>query len=48
VAAAFTALHPELEPLPLAALKSTQPALFLWPHELNANGMFIATWQRKK
>jgi 16S rRNA (cytosine967-C5)-methyltransferase len=48
VAAAFTALHPELEPLPLAALKSTQSALFLWPHELNANGMFIATWQRKK
>lgn len=38
VAAAFTAAHPELEPV------STQT---LWPHELNANGMFIAQWRRK-
>jgi 16S rRNA (cytosine967-C5)-methyltransferase len=38
VADAFTAAHPELEPL------STQT---LWPHELNANGMFIASWRRK-
>ena len=38
VAAAFTAAHPELEPV---------SAQTLWPHELNANGMFIATWQRK-
>ncbi len=39
VAAAFTAAHPELEPL---------PAQTLWPHELNANGMFIAAWKRTK
>jgi len=38
VAAAFTAARPELEPL---------PAQTLWPHELNANGMFIASWRRK-
>ena len=38
VASAFTAAHPELEPI---------SAQSLWPHELNANGMFIATWKRK-
>jgi 16S rRNA (cytosine967-C5)-methyltransferase len=53
VAAAFTAAHPELEPSPvfgsalstLGSELSTQ--LTLWPHELNANGMFIAAWKRK-
>lgn len=38
VAAVFTAAHPELEPI------STQT---LWPHELNANGMFIAQWKKR-
>lgn len=38
VAAAFTVAHPELEPI---------PAQTLWPHELNANGMFIASWSKK-
>lgn len=38
VAAAFTAAHPELEPV---------SAQTLWPHELNANGMFIAIWRKK-
>jgi 16S rRNA (cytosine967-C5)-methyltransferase len=38
VAAAFTTAHPELEPV---------SAQTLWPHELNANGMFIAIWRRK-
>lgn len=38
VAAAFTAAHPELEPV---------SALTLWPHELNANGMFIAAWKKR-
>ena len=55
VAAAFTAAHPELEPCPVnvAGLAepgpgSTTPAtVTLWPHELNANGMFIAAWKRK-
>ena len=39
VASAFAAAHPEL------TLSSSQT---LWPHELNANGMFIAVWQNKK
>lgn len=47
VAAAFSAAHPELEALPLATLNSPLSTLFLWPHELNANGMFIAAWKRK-
>ena len=38
VADAFTAAHPEFE---------TVSAQTLWPHELNANGMFIAVWRRK-
>ena len=38
VATAFSAAHPELEPI-----KSE----FLWPQTLNANGMFIASWRRK-
>ena len=48
ITAAFSAANPEFEPLPLAALNSPQSELALLPHELNANGMFIATWQRKK
>ncbi len=47
VAAAFTADHPELEPLPLSTLNSQLPTLTLWPHELNANGMFVAAWRKK-
>ncbi len=47
VADAFTAAHPELEPAPLQALGSMLSSLILWPHELNANGMFIASWRRK-
>ncbi len=52
VADAFTAAHPELEPL-LMSLSSSPTAapsaqLTLWPHEINANGMFIAAWSRKK
>ena len=48
ITAAFSAAHPEFDPLPLAALNSPQSELALLPQELNANGMFIATWQRKK
>jgi 16S rRNA (cytosine967-C5)-methyltransferase len=47
VADAFTAAHPELEPAPLTGLNSTSAAVTLWPHELNANGMFIAAWRQK-
>lgn len=48
VVRAFSAHHPELEPMPL--LEQTTPAadgLFLWPHELDANGMFLAAWRKK-
>jgi 16S rRNA (cytosine967-C5)-methyltransferase len=51
---AFSAAHPELDPLPLQIPtgSNTQPSalssqLLLWPHELNANGMFIAAWRRR-
>jgi len=45
VADAFAAAHAELEPLPVFGVESR---LTLWPHELDANGMFIAAWKRKK
>ncbi|MCB1684843.1 MAG: 16S rRNA (cytosine(967)-C(5))-methyltransferase RsmB [Pseudomonadales bacterium] len=47
IAEAFTAAHPEFKPAPLA-LPGHEPAsaIHLWPHELNANGMFIAAWTR--
>ncbi len=49
VADAFTATHPEFTPSPVfscpPAVDSSQ--LFLRPEELNANGMFLAAWQRK-
>ena len=45
VAAAFSAAHPELEPLSVFGSPSS---VFLWPHEFNANGMFLAAWKRKK
>ncbi len=49
VAQAFSAAHPELEPLPLfgAAGAASDAQVFLWPHELNANGMFIAAWRKR-
>lgn len=44
VAEAFSAAHPELDP---HAILGGGPQLILWPHELNANGMFIAAWRRR-
>lgn len=44
VADAFGAAHPEFEPLPLPG---GTPYVTLWPHQLNANGMFVAGWRRK-
>jgi 16S rRNA (cytosine967-C5)-methyltransferase len=38
VAEAFTVAHPEFEPV---------AAQTLWPQDLNANGMFIATWKKR-
>jgi len=50
VADAFTAAHPEFAPADVLTSSATPPSpqLLLWPHELNANGMFIAAWTRKK
>ena len=46
VADAFTAAHPELEPLPLPfAGEPTQH--FIRPEFLNCNGMFLAAWRRR-
>ncbi|MEN9633557.1 MAG: hypothetical protein RL077_1961 [Verrucomicrobiota bacterium] len=45
VADAFTAAHPHFEPHPLFGSGSS---VSLWPQEINANGMFIAAWKRKK
>jgi 16S rRNA (cytosine967-C5)-methyltransferase len=65
IAEAFSAAHPELEPIatfpspdssnklssPACAVAETDlftdPQITLWPHTLNANGMFIAAWKRK-
>jgi 16S rRNA (cytosine967-C5)-methyltransferase len=43
VADGFSHAHPEYAPEPLLR---TEPRLMLWPHELDANGMFIAAWRR--
>jgi 16S rRNA (cytosine967-C5)-methyltransferase len=45
LADAFGAAHPELEPVDLAG---EGPRLTLWPQDINANGMFIAAWRKKK
>lgn len=76
VADAFTAAHPDFQPIPAfpavatispgaeppsptftAAEEPASPSSFihhpsslasmLWPHELDANGMFIAAWRRR-
>jgi 16S rRNA (cytosine967-C5)-methyltransferase len=49
VAEAFAAAHPELEPHPLFGTGSATPVsqLAILPHEINANGMFIAGWKRR-
>ncbi len=56
VSSAFTADHPEFEPearlvpgTPLAeAAGSPGASVFLRPQALDANGMFVASWRRKK
>ncbi|MBI5423361.1 MAG: RsmB/NOP family class I SAM-dependent RNA methyltransferase [Opitutae bacterium] len=50
IAEAFTAAHADFEPAPVfssSQLSALSSQLFLHPHELNANGMFIAAWRRK-
>jgi 16S rRNA (cytosine967-C5)-methyltransferase len=45
VADTFTATHADLEPFPVLGLT---PQVTLRPDQLNANGMFIAAWRRKR
>ncbi|HYC70126.1 MAG TPA: RsmB/NOP family class I SAM-dependent RNA methyltransferase [Opitutaceae bacterium] len=51
VASAFASAHPELEPAPVfpgvteGALAGA--AVTVWPHEHDANGMFIAAWRKR-
>jgi 16S rRNA (cytosine967-C5)-methyltransferase len=50
IAEAFSAAHPELEALAIGSEGNTPASggsIQLWPHQLNANGMFIAQWRRK-
>jgi 16S rRNA (cytosine967-C5)-methyltransferase len=50
IADGFEAAHPGFEPLALPFgidLGKGAARVFLLPHELNANGMFIAAWRRK-
>jgi len=54
VVAAFEAGQPEFEPLvwPVMpgsrGLREAGPARFIWPQDLDGNGMFIAGWRRKR
>lgn len=45
----FNVTHPEFEPTSVFPDEPTPLHLprFLWPHELNANGMFIAAWKKR-
>jgi 16S rRNA (cytosine967-C5)-methyltransferase len=49
IADAFTAAHPDFQPAPVFSFSEMPSAssVFLWPHELDANGMFIAAWTKK-
>ncbi|MBL9174952.1 MAG: RsmB/NOP family class I SAM-dependent RNA methyltransferase [Verrucomicrobiales bacterium] len=48
---AFTAAHPEFEPVllsnPFAPNPSPSPSQFLWPQDTGGNGMFVAAWRRR-
>ena len=45
----FAAAHPEFAPAPVFpdAGAPQETSAILWPHELNANGMFIAAWRKR-
>jgi len=55
VAASFTEAHRDFEPWTLPQLREEaaklglpgEPAQFIWPQELQGNGMFVAQWRRK-
>ncbi len=51
VADAFTAQHPEFEPLPMvnpfAPDSAPSAQLTFWPQQTAGNGMFVAAWRKK-
>lgn len=49
VAARFAASHSEFQPEPFTAGPGLPagPEVWLWPHEWQGNGMFIAQWRRR-
>jgi 16S rRNA (cytosine967-C5)-methyltransferase len=49
IADAFTASHPDFELIPVfpSSVLSPPSSVFIWPHEHNCNGMFIAAWRKK-
>lgn len=49
VAQAFTEEHSEFEPTAVFPVENLASGaqLFLWPHEIDANGMFIAAWKKR-
>jgi 16S rRNA (cytosine967-C5)-methyltransferase len=48
VADAFQVAHPDFEPCAIAISKDKAARLMLLPHEIDANGMFIASWKRTR
>ncbi|MFI5336935.1 MAG: RsmB/NOP family class I SAM-dependent RNA methyltransferase, partial [Opitutales bacterium] len=36
-----------LDAVSVSSVSRPPSSVFIWPHELNANGMFIAAWKRK-
>jgi 16S rRNA (cytosine967-C5)-methyltransferase len=48
VADGFEAAHPDFEPCPLAISPEGAARIALLPQDLDANGMFIASWRRRR
>jgi len=48
VANAFTAAHPDFEPLLVGTGSGAATQRWIWPQDLGGNGMFIAAWKKKK
>ncbi len=48
IADAFEAAHPEFTPHVMTLGPTESARITLWPQDYNANGMFIAAWQRSK
>ena len=42
----FQSAHPEFSPEPLSGLGIAGASAFLWPQDIDANGMYVASWRR--